>query len=33
MALHRLVEIRRDEREHVIVRRIRRAVRNSEIQE
>lgn len=33
MALHRLVEIRRDEREHVIMRRIRRAIRNSEIKE
>lgn len=28
MTLHRLVQIRRDEREHMIVRRIRRAVRD-----
>lgn len=33
MALHRLVEIRRDEREHVVVRGIRRAIRNSEVEE
>jgi hypothetical protein len=33
VALHRLVEIRRDEREHVIVRRVRRAIRNPEVKE
>jgi len=29
VALHRLVQIGRDEREHVVVRRVRRAVRDS----
>lgn len=31
VALHRLVEIRRDERKHVIVRRVRRTVRDPEM--